>query len=350
MSSVSELDSIGLVLCSDRKGGLENAFVDMAYALVTLGYKVVALTPANAQFRSMMPELVEFYDYSPKGYWDFFSRFKTRRYIKNNNIKLLVTVNSRATYTIAKSVSGLNIPVLGVSYSYKHKRMQAADHLVVVTQHMKAHFLQHGWPVGDVDVLPCMLRNFPVESIALKPVDDVVKLGFVGRISPEKGLEELLEAVSLLLEKGHRLSLTIAGSGDDEQKIHALLKQKGLQHCVFFSGWITDIREWLKNINLIIVPSKEETFGIVVLESMAHGCPVVSTYAPGPSSQIENGVTGWLAETGDVESLASAIETALGQSDTWEQVVDNARASACKYSFENQIPIIKDIIEKIIVK
>ncbi len=71
MSSVSELDSIGLVLCSDRKGGLENAFVDMAYALVTLGYKVVALTPANAQFRSMMPELVEFYDYSPKGYWDF---------------------------------------------------------------------------------------------------------------------------------------------------------------------------------------------------------------------------------------------------------------------------------------
>jgi glycosyltransferase involved in cell wall biosynthesis len=350
MSNGSELEKVGLVLCSDRKGGLENAFVDMAYALVALGYKVVVFTPVNAPFRLMMPDLVEFYDYNPKGYWDIFSSFKTRRYIKNNGIDLLVTVNSRATYTISKSVVGLDLPVLGISYSYKHKRMRAADRLVIVTEHMKAHYLQRGWSADKVDVLPCVLRNFPVELIGLKPVSDVVKLGFVGRLSPEKGLEELVEAMSLLIEKGHSLSLTIAGSGDDEQKIRALLEQKELQHRVFFSGWITDIRKWLKNIDLLIIPSKEETFGIVVLESMAHGCPVVSTYAPGPASQIDNGVNGWLAETGNAESLANVIETALGQSDSWEQVINKARVSASQYALEAQLPALKNIIQKALNK
>ncbi|KDE40106.1 Glycosyltransferase [Nitrincola lacisaponensis] len=350
MNDGSGLVRIGLVLCSDRKGGLENAFVDMAYALTALGYKVVVFTPGNAPFRLMMPDSVEFHDYNPKGYWDIFSGYKTRRYIKNNNLELMVTINSRATYTIAKSVAGLNLPVLGISYSYKHKRMQAADRLVVVTEHMKAHYLQHGWSADNVDVLPCVLRDFPVEKIPSKPVESVVKLGFVGRLSPEKGLEELVEAMSLLIGKGRTLSLTIAGSGDDEHKIHALLEQKKLQQSVVFSGWITDIRKWLKTIDLLVVPSKEETFGIVVLESMAHGCPVVSTCAPGPASQIEHGVTGWLAETGNAESLAKVIDVALSQADSWEHIIDRARASASKYSIEAQLPKLKNIIQQVLKK
>lgn len=340
------IKNIGLVLCSDRKGGLENAFVDMAYALIALGYKVIVFTPPNAPFKLAMPDSVEFYDYNPKGYWDIISSYKTRRYIKNNNINLMVTVNSRATYTIAKSVIGLSLPVLGVSYSYKHKRMRSADRLIVVTEHMKAHYLQYGWSADTIDVLPCVLRDFPAEKIPLKSIDDVIKLGFVGRLSPEKGLDELVEALSILIGEGRSLSLTIAGSGDDEHKIHALLQQKRLQQRVFFSGWITDIREWLKDIDLLIVPSKEETFGIVVLESMAHGCPVVSTYAPGPASQIENGKTGWLAEPGNAVSLANAITTALQQVASWEQIIDEANKSALTYSLEAQLPTLKSIIQR----
>lgn len=350
MSNGPELDKIGLVLCSDRKGGLENAFVDMAYALVALGYKVIAFTPIKAPFRFALPESVEYCSYDPKGYWDFLSSFKVRKYIKNRGVRLLITVNSRATYTISKAVTGLKVPVLGVSYSYKHKRMRAADRIVVVTDHMKNYYLDQGWSADKVDVFPCMLRDFPVEKIASKPVGDVIRLGFVGRLSPEKGLVELVEAISLLTGQGLSLSLTIAGSGDDEQKIRAMLEQKKLQKSVFFSGWITDIRKWLKNIDLLIVPSKEETFGIVVLESMAHGCPVVSTYAPGPASQIDNGVTGWLAETGNAVSLANVIETALGQSDYWEQVINKARASASHYALEAQLPVLKGIIQKALKK
>lgn len=335
------------VLLSDRKGGLEQAFVNVSNALVRLGHEVEAWIPETAPYRENLVEGVAVFPFSAKGFYDVRAMFKARWRLKKIKPDLIIAHNSRAASLMARSRTGLPFPLVGFSHSDKLKRMRGVDTLVVLTEKMRQKSLASGFRDKQVVIFPNMMLHVPPlnERRLSRALPVPLKLGFVGRINPEKGLDLLLEAVRILDLQGLELKLHIAGSGDSEMEIRELADRLDVNQCVVFDGWIEDLAGWLKNIDLAVFPSRSESFGIVVLEAAAYGCPVVATKADGPLSQIADGYDGWLAEVDNVQSLADTLQRAIDMYPRWPEIIRHAHVRAQRYSMEALLPELEAIVQ-----
>jgi glycosyltransferase involved in cell wall biosynthesis len=140
------------------------------------------------------------------------------------------------------------------------------------------------------------LERFPYKPHAFH---DPVTIGLIGQISPHKGHGDAIECMSQL---GNGFRLVIAGKGDPS--FEADLKQSAAGLPVEFAGFVS-LPEFFENIDILIMPSWEEPFGIVLLEAMATGIPVIATNIGGPA-EIARGV---LIPPRDAAALAQAIRS-----------------------------------------
>lgn len=139
----------------------------------------------------------------------------------------------------------------------------------------------------------------------------------VARFQPVKGQDILIEALGLCHQRGHRLPLTLVGagaSGPFYEKLVAMIAQLGLAADVEFAIDRTDIPNLLRQGDIFVLPSRQEGFGLALIEAMAGGLPVIAARTGGPANLIDDRRNGLLFTTGDAEDLARRI-VALG-SDT----------------------------------
>jgi glycosyltransferase involved in cell wall biosynthesis len=162
---------------------------------------------------------------------------------------------------------------------------------------------------------------------------------FVGRISPEKGLDVALDALQMLHERGTPARLVIAGVGDAEYvaTVRGRIDALGLRSAVAFLGNVAPegLPKLFQTTSLTIVPSHFEALGRVALEAMAAGAPVVVTDTGGLGPLVEPGVTGWRVPAGDPVALADAIAECLADPTTASERAARARTMvAGAYSWE----------------
>ncbi|WP_157682215.1 glycosyltransferase family 4 protein [Nitrincola nitratireducens] len=195
-----------------------------------------------------------------------------------------------------------------------------------------------------------MLMSIPDRHFQTAPVQKTdICLGFVGRFDPEKGIADLIQAMHQLQQKSPvSLTLKLAGAGALESDLNAQTQRLGLEKQVVFSGWVSDLDEWMRDVDLLVVPSLNETFGIAILEGFCHGKPVVSTQVPGPQSLIEAGVNGWLAEPGNPDDLARVLDLAIRQQDQWPQIASCAYDKAKAHHYQQMLPRIAKIVRGVI--
>jgi glycosyltransferase involved in cell wall biosynthesis len=129
-------------------------------------------------------------------------------------------------------------------------------------------------------------------------------IGFIGRLDPIKRVPDLLEAVALLDE---RFTLHLYGEGEDRPRIEREIARLHLQQRAILHGRIGRPQEALASIDVLVLPSAAEGFGLVLIEAMAAGVPVVATNVPGIRDVVEDGVTGLLVPAGSPPQIASAI-------------------------------------------
>jgi glycosyltransferase involved in cell wall biosynthesis len=141
----------------------------------------------------------------------------------------------------------------------------------------------------------------------------------LGQISPHKGHDDALEAMRLL---GDGYRLLIAGKGDTDYVEKLKEKARGLP--VTFSGFV-ELPEFFSAIDVLLVPSWEEPFGIVLLEAMASGIPVISTAAGGPLDIVRNGENGLLVPPKNAVALADAVRHLSADASLRSRVIQNAR-------------------------
>nr|WP_246221585.1 glycosyltransferase family 4 protein [Phytoactinopolyspora mesophila] len=142
----------------------------------------------------------------------------------------------------------------------------------------------------------------------------------MGRAVPEKGFEDLLNALGMLREQHVPLPhLILAATGSSaspdsyQQKLAQLVDTNDLDATVL-TRFDPAVRGWLSSpvLRAVVVPSREEPFGRIPLEAFAaHAGPVVATTAGGLAQTVVDGLTGLTAAPGDPESLAAAVERAL---------------------------------------
>lgn len=135
----------------------------------------------------------------------------------------------------------------------------------------------------------------------------------VGRLCPQKGQLLLIEATAKLYQEGLRPRMVLAGDGEMRRDLERLIDERGLADVVRITGWINEeqVRHWLMTARAMVLPSFAEGLPVVIMEALALGRPVISTYVAGIPELVRNGETGWLVPAGNVEELARAMKEAL---------------------------------------
>jgi glycosyltransferase involved in cell wall biosynthesis len=174
--------------------------------------------------------------------------------------------------------------------------------------------------------------SFPLSSIAREPPNEF-PVGFIGRLDPVKRIPDLIDAMTRL---GKRASLHIFGDGPEREKIERLGKKADR---VVMHGAIPDPREALSRMALLVLPSEAEGFGLVLIEAMAAGVPVVATRAPGIVDVVRHEENGLLVPVGDPKELAKAIERIIEDRALRVRLIENGlRTVREKYTWDVVLP------------
>lgn len=190
----------------------------------------------------------------------------------------------------------------------------------------------------------CIEEEFGIEGITIvhpwlddacfeerEPVIEGAYLFSVGRLDPRK---ELPMMVAAFAKSGYGGRLVIAGTGPMKEAAEAAAEKHGMASRVDLIGYVTDEKKYalLQHADAFLLSSSQEGFGITVIEAMANRTPVVSTRCGGPEEVVEDGVTGFLADVGDIEGFASAIDKAVSGGN--EEMVAKALEIAKKHKVE----------------
>jgi glycosyltransferase involved in cell wall biosynthesis len=160
-----------------------------------------------------------------------------------------------------------------------------------------------------------------------------VRLGYFGRLSPEKGVDRLLTALALLAAERPAAVAWIVGDGPEMPALQAAAARLGLTNRVQFLGFRADARALMEQVDIVVHTPVYEGFGIVVLEAMAAGRPVVVNDAPGGLPEIVvDGQTGVVVPSGDARALASALARLVVDEDERARLGRNGK-SRCLEGF-----------------
>jgi glycosyltransferase involved in cell wall biosynthesis len=169
----------------------------------------------------------------------------------------------------------------------------------------KVHVLPNG-----VDTAELGLAGPPAPP---RPSKDF-RLGFVGRLSIEKGVDLLLRAVSKARQRGVSISLDVVGEGRDRVALESLAAELCIEDVVRFLGPLPrrELASFYASVNAVCVPSRSEPFGLVAIEAMACGTPVVVSDAGGLPWIAGGSQLGVVFPVGNIEALSSILEALAG--------------------------------------
>ena len=176
-----------------------------------------------------------------------------------------------------------------------------------------------------------LIAGFDIEKklASQRQSNETLRLLFLARLEPDKGLYETVDACALLLGKGHHIRLVIAGDGSEAARIQIYAKDK-LGENVHFPGYVRGEQksELFKEANAFVMPSYREGLPISVLEAMAFGLPIVTRPVGGLKELLVNGKHGFVTESKDPLVIADLIEKLIDQPQLAEGISRNVHKLA----------------------
>jgi glycosyltransferase involved in cell wall biosynthesis len=153
---------------------------------------------------------------------------------------------------------------------------------------------------------------------------DAVFIVCASRLEPEKDLMTLLEAMPLLAASPP-VKLVIAGAGAMEAELQAKIRDWQLTDCCTLLGFRRDVLSLINASDIFVLPSQVEGFGLVFLEAMSMGRPVIAAAAGGPLEIVQEGTTGLLFAPGNPASLAAAMQKLIDDANARAEMGRNGR-------------------------
>jgi glycosyltransferase involved in cell wall biosynthesis len=230
--------------------------------------------------------------------------------------------------------------------------LSAADRVIAVSQYIAKKISELGVSKEKIRLIPNgynkIFRPFS-QTIARE------KLGLpqgkkillcVGSLTEGKGHIYLLEAMKLIRKSRNDVTLLIIGSGDLETALRKRILQEGLDDSVFLVGEKVhgEIPLWMNACDVFVLPSLGESFGVVLIEALACGKPVVATHIGGIPEIISNDDVGVLVQPADPLALFEGLVVALSRKWLSERILD----FASKYSLEKTIPSLLNVYLEIL--
>ena len=156
--------------------------------------------------------------------------------------------------------------------------------------------------------LDAMFLNSDYQPIPRRP-----QLACVGRLCEQKGQLLLVEAAARLAREGLDFKLLLVGDGELRGEIEQAIARLEIEDKIEITGWATntEVQQHLLASRAMVLPSFAEGLPVVIMEALALGRPVISTYIAGIPELIESGECGWLVSAGSIEALTEKMRTAL---------------------------------------
>lgn len=198
-----------------------------------------------------------------------------------------------------------------------------AELLCFLSERLRARFLERVGPF-PTEVIPNPIDSDYFDSPVVPLAERLHAVLFLGRLTPDKGLNELIEAARIHSAKDPNVVYDICGDGKYPRDHPA---------CCRFHGWVTGSpkKSFLRNSKVLALPSHGEALPVCVAEALACGTPVVATMVGGIPDMVGEGEEGLLVDPGDVPTLAAAIAGLTSNDALWEGCSRNARHAALSY-------------------
>ena len=194
--------------------------------------------------------------------------------------------------------------------------LRGLDRVVAVSEETRTRVVAAGIPADRVVVIhnAIVARDYRAEDFEAGAFRrrigvgaDAILVGNIGRLSPEKGQRDFLQAAARVASLEPRLHLVLAGSGPDEESLKALAAELGLANRVAFVGHLKDVRPVYRDIDALALTSYTEGFPNVVLEALCMDVPVLATAVGGVREIVTHGETGVLVTAGRVDEIESGL-------------------------------------------
>ena len=255
--------------------------------------------------------------------------------------------------------------------------LETAERIVATSPQEQEHMRSWVSTKGQIDIIPCgtdierfgcidqktaraRLRNDPQavkDGLKFEPQDKIIM--YIGRFDRRKGIETLVRAVrNSKLFDSPNLKLIVAGGsrpgqsdGKERERIESIVDELGMRHLTFFPGRLSqeDLPVYYAAADVCVVPSHYEPFGLVAIEAMASGTPVVASNVGGLQFTVVPEETGLLPPPKDVEAFGTAIDRIISNPQWRDKLGQGGRKRVeTKFSWDGVATQLSDLYTEIL--
>jgi N-acetyl-alpha-D-glucosaminyl L-malate synthase BshA len=257
------------------------------------------------------------------------------------------------------TLHGTDITLVGNHPFYKPAvtfSINKSDFVTSVSQSLKDDTLKLFNIKNEIQVIPNFIELDKIKKEDKSPCQRSVMANdeerIITHISNFRKVKRIPDIIAIFnkIQKEIPAKLMMVGEGPEKEKAEQLCRELGIQDKVIFFGNSNEIDTILCQTDLFLLPSKTESFGLVALEAMACGVPVISSNAGGLPEVNKDGFSGYLSEVGDVDGMANnALKILKNQTDL-DQFKKNALITALQFDIKKILPLYEDLYQRAIAK
>lgn len=366
---------IGFICTSGSSGGLEMLMSNICLWLKQRGNDCIFICLEDSYISGFTKRnYIDNYEIKkPMKLFDFKTAIKIKKIIYNNNISTIISGDNRdlnLCYLVKKItnpkpkhifIQNMQVGIKKKDF-YHTKIYQGIDYWVSPLSWLRNQVLElTNINPEKVKIIP---HGFDVNKFSEEKIskDDARKmfgmnpdkyyLGITGRIDVKKGQEFLIRAINYL-NNAKCLNINLAIGGEPTQgegmkyynHLRKLTKEFNLENNILFLGFIENTSAFYKTLDAFVMASESETYGLVTLEAMASGVPVIGTDTGGTKEILQSGKLGYLYEPGNINQFCEIVEKIKNRFENIEEKVLKAKEIAVsKYSKEVQCEMLEKII------
>ena len=307
-------------------GGLEQVALDYHFNLNKNNHQILTILRNGAALNvdKLKKDEVKYISTAP-----LISSLKIKSYLNRFKPDIVLAHGKRALSYV--KTMNTNCPKVFIAHNFRSKSdCLNMDHCIAVSKPVKDHLASLGFPTEKIHVIHNMTDmqqvNFDTE-LKTPPI-----FGIIARLHKNKGIDIALHAINAFIKKGHNAKLIIAGSGPEEDELKQLTKELSLEKHVEFIGWTTNKVKFYSSIDIFLLPSRVEPFGITVIEAMASGTPMIISDCEGPSTFVSDQKEAIIVPKEDPIALCENMERLINNHSLRQKMQATQIASSKQYS------------------
>lgn len=239
---------------------------------------------------------------------------------------------------LSRIVTSRNTKVIAISQAVRDYLFQSRE----IRSDKEIHVIYYGF---DSETFKLKSNLIPVENEVREFIQDSFVVGIVARLSPEKDFPTFLKAFQILAEEVLEAKALVLGVGPSSVELKNMSKDLGLETRIFWAGKKANISSYMDLMDVLLLTSKFEGFGMVLLEGMSSGLPIIATNVSAIPEVIGNGGPGILVPAGDYKEFASALVKLASSSEKRKELGNLGRNWVKKFSVNKMIKKVNSVYE-----